>query len=78
MHVALPPVSAPLNQGLAAGDEGWSRVMDSNRIEGAPEARYAMAAVALDRDEFHYRLRLMALRRGLKDGGLVMAGGALG
>jgi len=33
---------------------------------------------AVDRDEFHYRLRLMAIRRGLDDARLVMAGGALG
>ena len=33
---------------------------------------------AVDRDEFHYRLRLMAIARGLEDAGLVMAGGALG
>jgi len=33
---------------------------------------------AVDRDEFHYRLRLIAVRRGLEDARLVMAGGALG
>ena len=78
MQAVLPPVPAPLNRGPEAGDEGWSRVMDLHRIEGAPEARYEIEAVAVDWDEFHYRLRLMALRRGIKDGGLVMAGGALG
>ncbi len=78
MQAVLPPVSASLDRGPEAGDEGWSCVMDSNRIEVAPEARYEIEAVAVDREEFHYRLRLMALRRGLKDGGLAMAGGALG
>ncbi len=48
MRAALPPVSALLNRGLAAGDEGWSRPMDSNQIEGAPEARYEIEAVAVD------------------------------
>ena len=39
MQAVLPPVPAPLNRGPEAGDEGWSRVMDLHRIEGAPEAR---------------------------------------
>ena len=48
MRAALLPVSAPLNRGLAAGDAGWNRVMDSNPIEGALEARYEIEAVAVD------------------------------
>jgi hypothetical protein len=73
MQAVLPPVPAPLNRDPEAGDEGWSRVMDLHRIEGAPEARYEIEAVAVDAPG-----RWLLVRRGLKDGGLVMAGGALG
>ncbi|MEE8145385.1 MAG: hypothetical protein V3T57_08225 [Kiloniellales bacterium] len=47
--------------------------MDLHRIEGAPEARYEIEAVAVDALG-----RRLLVRRGIKDGGLVMAGGALG
>ena len=71
----------PLRYLMAPGD---LHVFDNQRVLHARTAFDPAAGTrhlqqcAVDRDEFHYRLRLMALRRGLDDAGLVMAGGALG
>lgn len=71
----------PLRYLMAPGD---LHVFDNQRVLHARTAFDPSAGTrhlqqcAVDRDEFHYRLRLMAIRRGLDDAHLVMAGGALG
>ena len=70
----------PLRYLMRPGD---LHVFDNQRVLHARTAFDPTAGTrhlqqcAVDRDEFHYRLRLMAIRRGLDDARLVMAGGAL-
>ena len=54
------------------------RVLHGRTCFDASTGTRHLQQCAVERDEFHYRLRLLAIQRNSDDSGLVMAGGALG